>query len=501
MSLVSDDSLSVSGRIIEWARPLLIGAVAVFLLLSVAIYNGYPTLFSDTGSYLLTGTTFVAFPPVRAPGYSIFTRFTSLEISAWLTILAQAIIVVYVLRETCAYFIEDDRKIADLCLLASVSALALLTSLPWLVSLLMPDVFAGVVFLSAFLLVFAGRLRLIQKISLAAILMISVSTHMSLLPIAILFIVAAVALKFAVPRQQDGRTVRTVLAWLLVPVIFSAVTTAALNREMGLGFQVSPSRNDFLLARLFGDGLARDFLRQNCPSPRFAVSCKYLSHLPRTQEEFLFRGLMYRDLIQHPEEMDRIVRGTLLTYPVRFVASSASETWHQLTVFRTGDEIRSYGAWRWNYSAMQQVYPAEYSAFQNSRQITGRLLNLANFAAAIDSKIFWLSFIACVILAWTGRYERVNKVFYAAMLFLVINAAICASLSGVYDRYQSRVVWLMPFCLTAYACCFVKESMQVSVREIPAYEQFQYDSPLPVDTGAAAGLERISFTSEVREES
>jgi hypothetical protein len=479
---------------------LSISAVAVFLLLSVALYNGYPTLFSDTGSYLLTGTTFVAFPPVRAPGYSIFTRWTSLEASAWWTILAQALIVIYVLRETCDYFIEDDRKVADLCLLASVSALALLTSLPWFVSLLMPDVFAGVVFLSAFLLVFAARLRLTQKISLAAILMISVSTHMSLLPISILFAAAAIALKFVVqPRGEIS--LKPVLAWLLVPVILSAITTAALNREMGLGFRVSPSRNDFMLARLFGEGLAGDFLRKNCPSPQFAVSCQYVSNLPATQEDFLFRGVMYREMIQHPDEMDRIVRGTLLAYPARFVASSARETLRQLIVFRTGDDIRTYGAWRWNYQAMQQVFPAEFSAFQNSRLLTGRMLPLANIAAALDSKIFWLSTLACIILAWMDRYERVNKLFYAAILFLVINAAICASLAGVYDRYQSRVVWLMPFCLTAYACCFVKESMQANVREGTAYEQFQYDAPLPVDTGAAAGLEQISFTSEVREES
>ncbi len=499
MGHVIGDSLSVSGKLIERARPLLISAAAVFLLLSVALYNGYPTLFSDTGAYLLTGTTFVAFPPVRAPGYSIFTRWTSFEASAWWTILAQALIVVYVLRETCEYFIEDDRKAADLCLLASVSVLALLTSLPWLVSLLMPDVFAGVVFLSMFLLAFADRLRLIERISLAAILMISVSAHMSLLPISILFSAAAVALKFFV--QPPGKvSLKPVLAWLLVPVILSAITTAALNREMGLGFRISPSRNDFVLARLFGDGLAGDFLRKTCPSPQFAVSCKYISDLPATQEDFLFRGVMYHDLIQHPDEMDRIVRGTLLAYPAKFVASSARETLRQLTAFRTGDEIRTYGAWRWNYQAMQQVFPAEFSAFRNSRLLTGRMLPLVNTAAALDSKIFWLSTLACIILAWRDRYERVNKLFYAAILFLVINAAICASLSGVYDRYQSRVVWLMPFCLTAYACCFVKESIKVSAREGPAYEQFQYDSPLPVDTGASAGLEQISFTSEVREE-
>ena len=60
------DSPIVWRKQIERVRGLLIAAIAVLMLLSVALYNGYPTLFSDTGAYLLTGTTFVAFPPVRA---------------------------------------------------------------------------------------------------------------------------------------------------------------------------------------------------------------------------------------------------------------------------------------------------------------------------------------------------------------------------------------------------------------------------------------------------
>src|ERR1700681_3737470 len=98
----------------NWARPLLLGAVAVCLLLSVALYNGYPTVFSDTGSYLLTGAFFVAFVPFRAPGYSIFTRITSLGTSAWFTIAIQAVIVVYVLYETCDYLTDSERKSRDL---------------------------------------------------------------------------------------------------------------------------------------------------------------------------------------------------------------------------------------------------------------------------------------------------------------------------------------------------------------------------------------------------
>jgi hypothetical protein len=59
-------------------RSLLFGAVAAGLLLWVAAYNGYPTVYPDTGGYLYTGAFFIAVPPFRAPGYAIFTRLTAL---------------------------------------------------------------------------------------------------------------------------------------------------------------------------------------------------------------------------------------------------------------------------------------------------------------------------------------------------------------------------------------------------------------------------------------
>ena len=452
----------------ERIRLFLIGTVAVVLLVSVALYNGYPTVFSDTGSYLLTGALGVAYPPFRAPGYSVFAILTSLGISAWSMVLGQSVIVVYVLYEACDYFAAGDRKLRDIWLLASAGGLAGLTSLPWLVSLLMPDVFAGVLFLSLFLLAFAADLRRIRRTLLATIAMISVSSHMSLLPIAILFVLAVVVLQFVTRWTSESLPKRTLLAWLLVPILVSALFTAALNRQLGLGFRVSPSKNDFLLARLFGDGLAGDFLRENCPKHPF-VSCRYLSNLPRTQEDFLFfHPMLYRALSKHQNEEDTIVSGTIAAYPIRFATSSATETLHQFASIRTGDETRTYGGSSWNDWAIKRVFPRDLSSYLHARQFHGGLASLANGAAAVDTKIFWFTSAACILFACAGRFDQTNEFFYSAILFLVINAAVCATFAGVFDRYQNRVAWIMPFCFTAYLCGFVREWKGNQAREARA---------------------------------
>ncbi len=500
MEHASRYSLSAIGKRLNRARPLLVGAAAVCLLVSVALYNGYPTVFSDTGGYLLTGTTFVAFPPFRAPGYSVFTRLASLETSAWFIILAQALTVVYVLQETCNYLIEGDAKIRDLCLLAGVSILAAFTSLPWLVSLLMPDVFAGVIFLSAFLLVFNDDLLRTRRIALAAILWISVSSHMSFLPIAGLFIPVLLAMKFAARRTQPAPSAKSILGWVLVPVIASGIFTATLNREMGLGFTVSPSRNDFMLANLFGDSLAADYLKQDCPKDRL-VSCRDLSRLPQSAEEFLFRHPLYIELRKHPAEIDKIVRGTLSAYPQQFLESSARQTFFQIASLRTADEIRSYGAKDWNNHALQSVFPGEIQDFRKGRQFRDRLLPLADAASKVDTGAFWLSAAACLLLAGISGFSRINMLFYSSILFLAINAAICATFAGVFDRYQSRVAWIMPFCLTAYVLCWVREWKRSGVRDSSTTADYEFEPSLPADLGTYAGPGQVSFTSEVQEES
>jgi hypothetical protein len=436
---------------------MLIRAAAVCALLWVALFNGYPIVFSDTASYLLTGLTFIAFWPFRSPGYSIFTKLTSLGISAWLVIGVQAIIVVYVLDKTCKYLLGNERRYRDICLFASASVLAALTSLPWLVSQLMPDVFAGIIFLSSFLLAFNDQLPARSRLSLAAILMISTGVHTSLLPIATLFVTLLIIIKL-VARLRRAATLRgAVFASLVVPLIAGGLSTATLNYRMHLGFEFSPSGQIFMLSRLFADGLAADFLRDNCPKQPL-IACDYLSQLPRTQSEFLFENHpLLEEMVEHTDEMDEIVHGTLSTYKLRFLTSSIKETFLQFAAFRTGDEVRSYHAKEWNRAVVAQVFPGDFQAFVNSKETRGQLLPWANAAAAIDTVTFWLSVLICLAFSWIKAMGRLNQFFYSAMAFLMINAAVCATFSGVFDRYQSRVAWLAALCATAFVCSRIKD--------------------------------------------
>jgi hypothetical protein len=457
------ESVQESGTAGEWqragnralaaARSLLFGAMSACLLLSVALYNGYPTVYPDTGGYLYTGAFGIPLFPFRSAGYGVFAMLTSWRVSSWFTVVAQAILVVVVLYESCKYLIGGDSRFRDHCLLGIAAFLAAFSSLSWETSLLMPDVFAGVVFLSLFLLAFNARMNWVERIGLAAISAVGVGGHVSLLPIASLFVAALFIARGRGWAPRDALPTKSVLPWLVVPLLAAGVWNANLNRELGLGFKLSPSGNDFLLGRLLNDGLAADFLRENCPQ-RPLVACRYVDNLPKTPEQFLFWHPMLREMDAGGNEVREIVRGTLAAYPLRFVWNSARHTLRQLVQFKTGDEVRDLALHAPNSNGLviAMVFPRDIGGFAGSKLIQGGLIRLAKIVARVDTGVFWLSALACGIVAFSRRDEKWNSFFYSAVIFLFLNAAVCASLAGVYDRYQARVAWLVPLCLAMFVC-------------------------------------------------
>lgn len=440
-------------RALEAVRSLCFCGVSVGLLLSVALWNGYPTVYPDTASYMYTGAFGVAFQPFRSPGYSVFIERTSFGVTPWFTILAQAMVVVAVLYETCKYFMDGDSKVRDHCLLATAVVLAAFTSLPWETSLLLPDVFAGVVFLSLFLLAFHARLNWAERFGLAATAAVGVGAHISLLPIAVLFVGTFAVVKLAGWAPRNSLSATSALAGLIVPLLVAGLWTANTNRSMGLGFTISPSGNEYLMGRLLEDGLAEDFLRGNCPQRPF-VACRYLNDLPKTPEQFLFWNPMLPAMNGNGDEMREIVRGTLAAYPLRFVWNSTKHTLRQLVQLRTGDEVRglALGAPNATGKVILEVFPRDVEAYAYSKLIQGRLVGLTKVVAVIDTVVFWLSAFACFVLATRKTEEKWNWFFYSVVAYLLFNAAVCATFAGVYDRYQARVAWLIPLCLTIFVC-------------------------------------------------
>jgi hypothetical protein len=123
--------------------------VATLALSSLAIINGYPLVFSDTGPYISTAVWQDLGALDRPPYYSLFLLPLHLKMSLWPIPLAQNLIVCWVLFRFLACIFPN----LPLRLRCSVIVLTGVVSyLPWASNEIMPDIYTPLILLLIFML-------------------------------------------------------------------------------------------------------------------------------------------------------------------------------------------------------------------------------------------------------------------------------------------------------------------------------------------------------------
>ena len=426
-------------RTLQWAGLVLAG---VLLLLWPAIYNGYPLAYSDTGGYLEGGFSLKPLPD-RSMAYGLFMRVTSLGVSLWGVVAAQAVLLVYLITRTAQAFVAGIRPLGVLRIIAGV---ALLTPASWYASLLLMDVFTPILLLSAALFVF-GRHPNWERGLLAALAVASVATHtanpvLSLLPLGVSSAVL----------WWRGRTIPEFKEWGRRLVIMAVLTVCAMAGMMSVNrvafgrFALNPSSHMFMMARLSETPLLKAYLERTCDQEHWAV-CKARPELPyESAQYFLWNPaatVASIDWQQATPEYDRIIRD-ILTEPsgLRFF------TWDCLTrgarllvslrLTAFDPELAASAA----TLSIQRLFPHEAPAYLAARQF--------NDALGIRAGLEWIQLVC--FLAATGWLVRslargLGRAGLQMVVFLcagvIVNAFVMAGLSAVDGRYQARVAWLI----------------------------------------------------------
>src|SRR4051812_44992699 len=146
--------------------------VCVMVLLAPAIWNGYPLLQYDTGGYLARWYEGYLVPS-RSTVFGLYLHFGQGSYF-WLNLAIQALATLWILQVTLRVF-----SLRTPLALAAVSlALIATTALPWLASMLLTDIFAGLSILALFVLVLHGdRISSAEKWLLFAFASFSAATH------------------------------------------------------------------------------------------------------------------------------------------------------------------------------------------------------------------------------------------------------------------------------------------------------------------------------------
>jgi hypothetical protein len=412
-----------------------------------ALWNGYPIVFADTGTYLSQAMRgHLGWD--RPVFYSLFIYPLHLGLTTWPVILVQSCLTVYVLDLTRRAF-----GISHVWLLALIPFLAVTTSLPWIASELMPDLLTPLLILLLTLLVFAApRFRVWERVTMTALASFMIAAAQSSVPLAVALLGVGIPLRWLAGRLHEGppvpRDTGSLFAPLLAPVL--AIAAMVLVNTVGFGrVSLSPYGNIFVLARVIYDGPGMTVLRRDCPDSGWRL-CPYLGQFPATSDEFLWDKTSPIILAGGHKtvsaDADAIIHAALRSEPGRMLSVTWDNTIEQLTRFASGDGLEP-----WDMQVAPLIdndFPArESKAFHEARQQKGTLT--VTPPLAITHWVVALAGIAAALIllpvAWRRRHVAVW--FLAVSLFVLpVSAAITGGLSTPHDRYQSRIVWL-PACL------------------------------------------------------
>ena len=316
------------------------------------------------------------------------------------------------------------------------AGLAFLTSAPWYAAYAVPDILAGITIAGSLTLtVFFDRIGIAMRVALVGLIAFCITAHGGNLPIGFSVLVAGAAANFMLMRPALAPAIRKVI-WFVSPVI---VGVAALLATSYVAFgepSLAPKRYPIQLARSVSDGPGAWHLRDHCATERYAICEIFGTNPPRHVRDFLWskNGVRYRAT---PEQMDRIraeestiVRRAAMEYPLHQLGRSAFNIVWQFVDFGTDDLVfgeRMEGDL--DDPAVVRAHPDSPNL-----KIAGEILIYLSFAASV-----------CLMFA-VRRRLRSDEVaaISVAMVGLLANAAVCGILSAVTDRYQGRVVWILP---------------------------------------------------------
>lgn len=415
---------------------MLVVLIGALILVCPALYNGYPLLYSDTATYLSSGFELET-PFDRPITYGLFVRAASLNgLTLWGVVLAQSAALAYVVMLLLRWLRARMAWAWHVALLALLTAT---TSIGWVSSQLMPDVFTPILALCLLLLA-CGKLARGHRATVAVLFLFSCATHLSHLSFSFALIGALVLLRYLGPRSlRGGIAIR--------PLLFAALLAALSILTMGSA--LSKSKSVFFMGAMAEHGILKAYLDEHCPGDERLCALK--DALPERAYAFIWDadGPVQKlgGFAAVNDEFADIIRHTLTEpkYIGMHIAASVRATGEQLLLFQVGDGWGAFGADTPVAQRIAQYVPGDAMQCTTSRQQEQRLAALPIVNAFCTVCVF----AACALLAWSMfRAPPTTAVVVATLLAAVlINAWACGTFANAIDRLGAKMIWLIPLCV------------------------------------------------------
>ncbi len=409
--------------------------VATALLVVPALWNRFAFLQYDTGGYL--ARWFEGYlVPSRSTVYGLFAV-AGWPLHFWPVVVLQAAATVWILGLVLRAYGFGDRRFA---LLGVVAVLSVATSLPWLASILLTDIFAGTAVLALHIILFApDTLGRYERIAVVLFIAFAAATHSATLAVLLAVILFAAMLRL---RGRDAVTAGTLLRGAGALVLGATMLLTA-NFALSGGFAWTPGGYGIVFARLLQDGIVARYLEDHCPEQRLKL-CPYRHKLPATADAFLWNDGPFNELGRFAglgAEMRTIVLESLAEYPGEQIEAAVSDTAQQLVLVASGEGVVT-SIWH-TYGIIERYIPSIVPAMRAARQQRGevdfRALNTLHVPIALLSMLA-LPFV--MLLGRRGDFTDIALLATTVAVALLVNAAVCGALSNPHNRYGARLVWI-----------------------------------------------------------
>ncbi|MDN3278745.1 hypothetical protein QWJ07_31100 [Frankia sp. RB7] len=433
---ITTDQLRARAAGTFWLR---LAAVALpLLMIAPAFWNGYPLLQWDTGGYLARWYEGYLVPS-RSTVFGLYLHYGE-NFGFWINLAVQSLATLWLLQLTLRVLgLMQTFRFVAISLLLILS-----TALPWLASMLLTDIFAGLSILSLFLLIVgAGRISVLEKVSLFAFTAFAAATHSATLGVPLGLCVAGWTMRPLIGRRLPIAG----LAQASLTIVAGGLMLISANHALSGKWAWTPGGYGVAFGRMMQDGIVARFLNDRCSHENFKL-CPYRNELPPTADDFLWGNSMFNKLGRFDglnDEMGFIVVHSLADYPVLQVETALRAMGQQLLHVATGE-----GTTVWiphTYGIIEHYIPSQVAPMRAARQQHWELdfstINWLHVPVALISMLALLGLLAHALAK--RRLDDLTLLAATVTLALLGNAFICGIISGPHDRYGARMVWVATF--------------------------------------------------------
>ncbi|TCP36025.1 hypothetical protein [Sphingomonas sp. BK235] len=328
-----------------------------------------------------------------------------------------------------------------------VLAIALVTSVGMQVALLMPDIFAPLAILAtAQIALFWPRLGTGERLFWPLLLAAAALFHSG--NILVIGLLAAGLVAWRVVGRAR-LTLLPILLALLTGVAGEAAFGAAVRAATGAG----PVRPPFVAARLIADGPGRRYLAHACAEGSTLTLCRYRTRIPDDSDAFLWASTPGSFMAMPAEDRRRVAaeeRGFALAVladaPLAVIGTSLRNIGGQLLRWQVDDiaDARRGGVNR------AKLPPEVRAAYDRTRAAHGDFPSGYYDALALPVTLLAAAVLLALALPRRAGMPAARRGYVAVVVAgILLNAAVCGAFSKPHDRYQSRVIWLVPLLATA----------------------------------------------------